>query len=778
MKLNISLFGLFLIANLGNSIFGQGTDVPIGNWKEYLPFSTFQSISQSEDQVFATTGLGVIAVNKLDLEKSFLSKLTGLSATCTKLVKYIPSQDGLIVTYDDNEFDLVLQNRTVTYDNIKKDGSFFNREILDVEVLKDDVVYFCTGFGIVEFFPALQTFGFTLDLGAPVYGITYKDNRYYAASEEGVLTAPDDPTINLKDISNWTFLYEDDGFPLTYEATSITNHNDLLYVSMDSVLYKYENDILDTILFEPGYFVQYVSAEGPNLLIGLFCKAEGCNGRLFYIDLQGQKTEYTPSPCVARPIDAVEDQFGQLWASDRFTALRIGRLDTPANCNQYKNDSRPERAEVFEVTLRGNEVWLTSNGISSTTFAPQFNRYGVLAGIDGTWYEFGPNTAPGLEGNDGKAYHRILADNNTGNIYVGTNSEGLLIADADNNFTLLDNTSALDFGADPNNVRVAGMALDDEGNLWMANNSANKPIVVLTPDGNTTNNFSDEVPQGAALRDVAIDFSGYKWFTRDKNGLLVYDDNGTLNIKNDDNVRIIKTTTSLLPSNLVRCIEVDLDGEVWVGTELGVISFNCGSGVFDVADCQGFLQVVEVDGFRANLLETEDVRAIAVDGANRKWFGTTNGVFLMSPNGKEQLAFFNSANSPLPDNFINDIKIHPETGEVFFATGKGLVSFRGEATEGAPFHNEQNAYAYPNPVRPDYRGPIAIKGLTRDADIKITDVNGQLIYATQALGGQVVWDGNDYNGRRATSGVYYIFSTSDDNFNTPNTLVTKLLFIN
>ncbi|NNE29249.1 MAG: regulator, partial [Saprospiraceae bacterium] len=268
------------------------------------------------------------------------------------------------------------------------------------------------------------------------------------------------------------------------------------------------------------------------------------------------------------------------------------------------------------------------------------------------------------------------------------------------------------------------------------------------------------------------------WFTVDKNGLLVYDDNGTLNTPNDDNVRLIKTTNSQLPENRVRCIEVDLDGEVWVGTELGVVSFNCGTSAFEPQLCQGFKQIVEVDGFRANLLETEDVRAIAVDGANRKWFGTTNGVFLMSPNGKEQLAFFNSDNSPLPDNFINDIKIHPESGEVFIATGSGLVSYKGEAVQGVPFHVEENAYAFPNPVRPDYFGPIAIKGLTRDADIKITDVTGQLVFQTRALGGQAVWDGNDYTGRRASSGVYYVFATSDDGLNSPNTLIAKLLFIN
>jgi len=151
----------------------------------------------------------------------------------------------------------------------------------------------------------------------------------------------------------------------------------------------------------------------------------------------------------------------------------------------------------------------------------------------------------------------------------------------------------------------------------------------------------------------------------------------------------------------------------------------------------------------------------------------------MSPNGKDQLAFFNTENSPLPDNFVTDIKVHPVSGEVFFATGRGLVSYRAGATVGANFHKESDVFAYPNPVRPDYQGTIAIKGLTRDADVKITDINGQLMYETKALGGQAIWDGKDYNGRKAATGVYLVFSTAaTSNQGKPNTLVTKVLFVN
>ena len=200
-----------------------------------------------------------------------------------------------------------------------------------------------------------------------------------------------------------------------------------------------------------------------------------------------------------------------------------------------------------------------------------------------------------------------------------------------------------------------------------------------------------------------------------------------------------------MPINNVNSLAVDLDGDVWVGTNQGVVVFECGSNVFD-PNCQGSKRIVQVDGFNAYLLETEIVTAIAVDGANRKWFGTKNGVFVQSPTGEEQIAFFDKDNSPLFDNTITDIAIDQINGEVFIGTANGLISLRYDATKGEVV-NSKSVYAFPNPVRPDYDGPIAIKGLARDADVKITDINGQRVYETKALGGQAIWDGKDYNGK-------------------------------
>ena len=363
-------------------------------------------------------------------------------------------------------------------------------------------------------------------------------------------------------------------------------------------------------------------------------------------------------------------------------------------------------------------------------------------------------------------------------MYIGTYWGGIIEKEEDN-FTIYNETNSSLRGADGDDLRerVAGLAFDRENNLWVANHGALKPISVWKADG-TWKSFS--TPSNNGLRHIVVDEVGYKWAAIDGTGqgLLVFDDGGTIDVAGDDQFRIISSTNSELPDNNVLSIAVDLEGSVWIGTANGVAVVNCGTLAIE-NDCPVSKIIFEeniIDDENEYLLKGEEVNAIAIDGANRKWFGTSNGVFLISEDGKEQIAFFNEDNSPLFDNNVISLGINSSDGEVFIGTNKGVLSYRSDAVKGSVLNNS-NAYAFPNPVRPEYHGTIAVKGLAENADVKITDVSGQLIYETQALGGQAVWDGRDYNGRRASTGVYLVFSTSTNREN-PNTLVTKILFVN
>ena len=226
-----------------------------------------------------------------------------------------------------------------------------------------------------------------------------------------------------------------------------------------------------------------------------------------------------------------------------------------------------------------------------------------------------------------------------------------------------------------------------------------------------------------------------------------------------------------LPSDRVFSFAEDLNGNVWVGTENGVGVFYHTEDIFEGENASK--RKVTIDGHTAYLLDGQQVNDIEIDGANRKWFALNNsGVIVTSENGTEEIHHFTKENSPLFSNKVLDIEINEETGEAFFATDKGLISYRSEAIKGR--NSFTDVVVFPNPVRPDYDGLITIKGLISNTVVKITDVSGNLIYETKSLGGQASWDGQSFDGARAHSGVYLVFC-SDEDGNT--TYVTKLLFI-
>ena len=161
---------------------------------------------------------------------------------------------------------------------------------------------------------------------------------------------------------------------------------------------------------------------------------------------------------------------------------------------------------------------------------------------------------------------------------------------------------------------------------------------------------------------------------------------------------------------------------------------------------------------------------MAVDGANRKWIGTKNGLWLISPDGDKIIYRFTVDNSPLLNNDVKRIAVDPTTGEVFISTLSGICSFRSTATEGST--SNSNVLVFPNPVPPGYGGTIAIHGLVDNALVKIAELNGRLVYQTRALGGQAIWDGRNYKGEKTASGVYLVIIRDDSG---TEKIVTKIV---
>ena len=269
-----------------------------------------------------------------------------------------------------------------------------------------------------------------------------------------------------------------------------------------------------------------------------------------------------------------------------------------------------------------------------------------------------------------------------------------------------------------------------------------------------------------------------KWIIIQRgHGLFIFNHFGTLDNLDDDFAKqiIVKTQEGEVYNDIFAMVE-DKSQYVWLGTDNGIIVYYEPKNIYN-ENQRGFYGskiIIDINGKLEYLMEGKKVTALALDGSNRKWIGTEqSGIFLMSEDGTEQILHFNTENSPLPSDKIKSISVDNTSGEVFIATSSGLMSYRSEATEGNEFFDK--VYAFPNPVKPDYYGPIAIKGLIENTTVKITDIAGNLVNEMMSLGGQAIWDGKNLNGERVKTGIYLVFLSANEG---ESTQVTKILFIN
>jgi hypothetical protein len=259
-------------------------------------------------------------------------------------------------------------------------------------------------------------------------------------------------------------------------------------------------------------------------------------------------------------------------------------------------------------------------------------------------------------------------------------------------------------------------------------------------------------------------------------GLFLLDDNKTPENFTDDRSKKLTITDSngALITNVLSVAE-DLDGTIWAGTDQGPFIYYNPANLFDSDMPPLRIKIPRNDGTNLAdyMLEKETITCIAVDGANRKWLGTSgSGVYLLSADGTKEVSHFNEQNSPLLSNSIASLAVDNKTGEIWFGTSKGIQSLRGNATEGG--ERFSGIYSFPNPVREDFSGNVTITGLVRDSEIKITDVSGNLVFQTISDGGQATWDLKNYKGNRVSTGVYLVFCSSGDG---TQSAVTKILVI-
>ncbi len=738
-------------------------DLVLGQWESHLPYRGGKSVTQSDTKIYFGTGLSVAVIDKNDTSTPIqrISKTDGLSNVGVTNVKYHPQQRTLMVIYDDGVIDLIPEEGNLTTLFFIRDfNNIIGQKIIyDIHLSGDETFLLGTNYGISEVNIVTNEFVFTTFTNElKVFGICKYNGYIYAAAEDGLYRVSENNAF-IDAFGQWEYLGTESGLPEDYSAGAVEVYNNELYVGVDTTVFRVRpTESAEAIYSDSELNVSFLSAEGDRLIIGY--DGNGGRGKTLAFDITENTTNLLAPLCATRPLDAVEDEQGSIWIADGFDGYHVVKGDECATITT----NTPPSVRNNTLKVHKGELWVSSGGFSLNTSPLGFIE-GFYSYIDRNWTIFNSGTESLLAGLSD--FTPIVIHPETGDVYAGSYFDGLIHYDRENLRIIDDSNSSMNNAVGDNlRTRVSGLAFDSQNNLWVSNFLGENPISVMRADGS----WEDFSCGATKLIGLTIDDFDNKWIPAFQSGVgfVVFDEK-------ENRCKSFSTGNSVLGTNSVNCITKDLDGDMWVGTQEGIIIFECGDP-FD-SNCIGSKRIVTVEGDGAALLKDENVRSITIDGANRKWIGTGSGIFVLSADGREEILYLSEDNSPLFDNLINDIAIDGENGKVYIGTDKGIQAVRGEATTGGAV-NISSPNVFPNPVRPEYTGPIAINGLATDANIKITDALGQLIYETQALGGQAIWDGRDYNGRRAASGVYLVLSTRTSNLNQSDAVVAKILVMN
>lgn len=719
--------------------------MPIGSWQSHFSYNNATTVELVGDKIFsASTHLRAYSLTDHDF--TTYSKVNGLNDVNIQLIRYDAATNFMIIVYSNSNIDLMQGNNFYNMPEIKNLNITGSKKINAV-YFKNNKMYLGTDFGIVVLDPIKKEIKetYVLQLNAKVLGIndlcTY-NGFFYAATTDGIFKAEESNPV-LQNFANWTL--KD-----AHACNAIFFHKNKLLAATADSLFKIENDQLI------GIYKSSVPILKVRTGVNDFYLCESDN-QIRYIKIFDQNAMLYDSASSINPRDVVELNANELWEADYWEGL------VKLNNRKNKELIRPNGIfsnSTYSLRIQNNELYVIAGGENGWIYT--YNGDGFSKYADGQWTAY--NRAMGTSSMDTILdVMDIVVDPRNNYLYAATFQSGLLELHPGNTSVVYKNTPYIQAQLGDISYRIAGLAMDDRKNLWMTNYGAPDQLVVKKADGSWQKfAFPYSVSEKTASQ-IAIDNADQKWVVAPRGvGIYVLNDNNTIDNKNDDKIKFLHTGLGYgnLPSNDVNCIEKDLNGKLWVGTADGIGIFNCAESVMEASGCDAELKIVKYDLNAGLLFQRENVKTIAVDGANNKWIGTNNGVWLISDDAEKILQHFNINNSPLPSNEINKIVVHPKSGDVFIATNAGLVSYRGAATEGAETNDQ--LLVFPNPVPSNYNGIIAMKGLVGNADVRITDAAGQLVYRTKAQGGQATWNGLNYLNKRPRTGVFFVFVTNED----------------
>ena len=740
------------------------------NWKGYFSYNQIKDLSESTNKVYAAAENALFIKNNLSSDIQTINTIDGLSGQTISALYHsdtfnktmVGYQNGLIIVINDadgsmlNVVDIINKNIPA---NIKKVNHFMEH---------DGIVYVSCDFGIVQYKLATLEFGDTYFIGPngleiKVLQTTIYNSDIYAVTQDygirkAVITNP-----NLNDFAQWAV------FDAGYWNGIANFNNQLIGLNTNNRVYKYNGFFFSEvgIIGQPGLDIRATS----NYLI-----VTSANHVFIYNTTLGQiihlQSSQITTAAVTFTCATIINENIYIGTSEN--GVIASSISAPTNF-EFIMPNGPIKNNMFAINSSSSNLWAVYGGYDISYDPYRYIGFTLTALGISKYSENGWLNIPYSDVLEAKSLSKITVNpNDETQVYISSYHSGLLKLENDVPTTLLDHTNSglesLGTGVNTS-VRINGTAFDRQGNLWVTNSKIKNGLKVLRTTGQWQSYDMDGILDNFVannLNKIIIDNSGTKWMATQLDGVIAFNENTNIFKKITDGVDL-----GNLPSRDVRAIAIDNRNQLWIGTNKGLRVLPSTSSYNGTDQMKANPIIILEEDLAQELLFEQFITDIAVNGSNQKWISTADsGVFLFSSNGQETIYHFTKDNSPLPSNVVNDVEINAETGEVFFATDKGLVSFQGTSTK--PADSLQDVYVYPNPVRPEFVGTVKIAGLISKANIKITDIEGNLVYETTSEGGTVEWDTTAFGKYKVASGVYMIFIAAED---ASETAVKKVMII-
>jgi hypothetical protein len=740
------------------------------SWQGYFSYTQIKAISESPTIIYAASENALFSKNNSTNIIKTTTTVDGLSGETITALYYSPTfnktmvgyQNGLLIVINEADGSMVkvvdIINKNLP-NSIKRINGFMEFS---------GIVYVSTDFGLVQFNLATTKFGDTYfigDNGAEVkVSQTAIFNGFIYASTSSGIRKGDTANPNLIDFKQWQVVNAGDW------AGIVSFGTDLFAVNATGYVHKYDSGSNTFNGFLPLTEATTNFRSTANYLIITTANAVFVYNKQLVLQRQIHRNEVTGINSTFSCATVISDT---VYIGTTENGLVTTSLSSGST---YENIAPigPTRNSIFSLQVTPTQLWAVY-GDYDTFYNPYpLDDFGISKFTTSGWFNIPFDAVFGA-----KSMSRIAINPaNEKQIYACSFFSGLLKIENDVPTLLYNQTnSALESLSinppDPNyiDIRINGSAFDKSGNLWVTNSRIVNGLKVLSSSGQWKSYAMDKILSAPSENDFAamvIDKYGTKWMATSKNGVIGFNESS-----NTFKKITFGTDQGNLPIQDVRAVAVDNKNQLWIGTTKGLRVLSNVNNFQTESQLTTQSIIILEENLAQELLYEQFINDIEVDGANNKWIGTADsGVFMVSPNGQETKYHFTTANSPLPSNVINDISINSSTGEVFIATSKGLISFKGIATSAS--ENLSTVYIYPNPVRPEYEGTVKINGLLNKANVKITDVAGNLVFEAISEGGTLEWDTTAFGKYKVASGVYMIFISAQDG---GETKVKKVMII-